>query len=316
MDPLSDMLPLMRVRSSMSGGFDAGGDWSLHFDQHEGIKFYAVVSGECWLSVDGVPDPVRVKSGDCFLLPKGRAFRMASDMSLTPLSAVIFLSTAQNGRINLYNGGGQFFSVCGHFALTGDHADILLGMLPPIVHIYKEADKAMLRWCVDQMMQELREARPGNSLVIEHLAHMMLVQALRLHMAEGPKGGAGWLFALADGQVSVAIKGMHDDPARRWTVQSLAESAAMSRTAFTLKFKRMVGTSPMEYLTYWRMLLAADKLSNSRDSISIISASLGYESESAFSTAFKRVMGHSPREYSRRQNLRPDHAKQLVALAS
>ncbi|HTV73320.1 MAG TPA: AraC family transcriptional regulator [Candidatus Acidoferrales bacterium] len=306
MDPLSDMLSLLRVRSYMSGGFDAGGDWSLHFDQHAGIKFYAIVSGECWLCVDGVPDPVRVQSGDCFLLPRGRAFRMASDMSLTPLGAVTFLSTAQNGRINLYNGGGQFFSVCGHFALAGDHADILLGMLPPIVHLYKEADRAMLRWCVDQMMRELREARPGNSLVIEHLAHMMLVQALRLHMAEGPEGGTGWLFALADKQVSVAIKRIHDDPARRWTVRSLAESAAMSRTAFSLKFKKMVGTSPMEYLTRWRMLLAANKLSNAGDSIAVIAASLGYESESAFSTAFKRVMGCSPRAYSRRRNSHPD----------
>ena len=183
MDPLSDMLALLRVRSYMSGGFDAGGDWSLHFDQHEGIKFYAVVSGECWLSVDGVADPLHVKSGDCFLLPRGRAYRMASDMSVTPVSAVVFLSTAQNGRVNLYNGGGQFFSVCGNFELVGEHAGILLGVLPPIVHIYKDADKAVLRWCVDQMMHELRDARPGNSLVIEHLSHMMLVQALRLHMA-------------------------------------------------------------------------------------------------------------------------------------
>jgi AraC-like DNA-binding protein len=316
MDPLSEMLSLLRVRSYMSGGFDAGGDWSLHFDRHEGIKFYAVVSGECWLSVDGVPDPVRVKSGDCFLLPRGHAFRMTSDMSIAPLDAATFFATAQNGRINLYNGGGQFFSVCGNFALAGDHAEILLGVLPPIVHIYKESDREKMRWYVDQMMQELREPRPGNALVIEHLAHMILVQALRLHMTDGPKGGAGWLFALADKQVSVAIKRMHDDPARRWTVQSLAESSAMSRTAFTLKFKKMVGTSPMEYLTQWRMLLAADNLSSSHDPISVIAASLGYESESAFSTAFKRVMGCSPREYSRRRNRRSDHAKQLAAVAS
>lgn len=316
MDPLSEMLSLLRVRSYMSGGFDAGGEWSLQFDQHEGIKFYAVVSGECWLSVDGVPDPVLVRSGDCFLLPRGRAFRMASDMSLTPVDAVAFLSTAQNGRINLYKGGGLFFSVCGNFALAGDHAGILLEVLPPIVHLYKESDKAVMRWCVDQMMHELREPRPGNSLVIEHLAHMLLVQALRLHIAEGPQGGAGFLLALADKEISVAIAQMHDDPARRWTVQSLAESAAMSRTAFTLKFKKMVGASPMEYLTRWRMLLAADKLSSSRDSISVIADSLGYESESAFSTAFKRVMGCSPREYSRARNLRPDPAKHLAAVAS
>ena len=316
MDPLSDMLSLLRVRSYMSGGFDAGGDWSLHFDQHEGIKFYAVVSGECWLSVDGVADPLHVKSGDCFLLPRGRAYRMASDMAVTPVSAVVFLSTAQNGRVNLYNGGGHFFSVCGNFELVGEHADILLGVLPAIVHIHKDADKELLRWCVDQMMQELRDARPGNALVIEHLSHMMLVQALRLHMTEDPNGRPGWLFALGDKQVGAAIKFMHDDPARRWTVGLLAESVSMSRTVFALKFKRMVGTTPMEYLTHWRMLLAADRLSNTDDSIAMISASLGYESESAFSTAFKRVMRCSPREYTRRRNLHPDHAKELAAVAS
>jgi AraC-like DNA-binding protein len=316
MDPLSDMLSLLRVRSYMSGGFDAGRDWSIQFDRHEGIKFYAVISGECWLSVDDVPDPVRVTTGDCFLLPRGRAFRMASDLSLTPLDGAAFFSTAQNGRINPYNGGGHFLSVCGHFALAGDHADILLGVLPPIVHIYRESDKAVLRWCVDQMMHELREPRPGNSLVIEHLAHMMLVQALRLHIAEGPNGGPGFLAALADDRVSAAIRCMHADPARRWTVRSLAESSAMSRTAFTLRFKKMVGTSPMEYLTRWRMLLAADNLARANDSISVIASSLGYESESAFSTAFKRVMGCSPREYSRRWNLRRDHAEELAAVAS
>jgi hypothetical protein len=90
MDPLSDVLSLLRVRNSTSGGFDAGEHWSLHFVQHEGIKFYAVVSGECWLTVDGVPDPVRIKSGDCFLLPRGRAYRIASDMSLSSLDAHIF----------------------------------------------------------------------------------------------------------------------------------------------------------------------------------------------------------------------------------
>lgn len=313
MDPLSDVLSLLKVRNYMSGGFDAGGDWSLDFGQHAGIKFYAVISGECWLSVDGVANPVRVRSGDCFLLPRGRAHRVTSDMSLPPVDASAFLSTAQNGRINLYNGGGEFVSVCGNFSLAGDHADILLESLPPIVYIHKESDKAQLRWCVDRMMDELRQPQLGDSLVIENLAHMILLQALRL---EGLRGGTGWLCALADEQIGAAIKRMHNDPARRWTVRSLAECAAMSRTVFSIKFKERVGVSPMEYLARWRMLLAADKLSNSRDSISAISLSFGYESESAFSTAFKRVMGCSPREYSRRRNLRPDHAKQLAAVAS
>ena len=102
--------------------------------------------------------------------------------------------------------------------------------------------------------------------------------------------------------MSAAITCMHDNPAHCWTLQKLAERAGMSRSTFALKFKQTVGESPMEYLTRWRMLLAGDKLVNSSDPISIISLSLGYESESAFSTAFKRVMGCSPRQYSRGRN--------------
>jgi AraC-like DNA-binding protein len=187
--------------------------------------------------------------------------------------------------------------VGGNFALTGNHASILLGVLPPIVHIRKESDKAVLRWSLERMMQELREPQPGGFLVAQNLAYMMLVQALRLHLAEGLRGGVGWLFALADKQMSAAINSMHDDPAHSWTIQKLAERAGMSRSTFALKFKETVGASPMEYLTRWRMLLAGDKLANSGDPISVIALSLGYESESAFSTAFKRVMGCSPRQY-------------------
>ena len=185
-----------------------------------------------------------------------------------------------------------------------------LGMLPPIVHIQKESDKAALRWSLERMRQELREPQPGGFLVAQHLATMMLVQALRLHLAEGLKGGVGWLFALADKQMSAAISSMHDDPAHRWTLQELAERAGMSRSTFALKFKETVGKSPMDYLTRWRMLLAGDRLTTSSDPNSVIALSLGYESESAFSTAFKRTMGCSPRQYSRgRTPASPSHSK-------
>jgi AraC-like DNA-binding protein len=176
-------------------------------------------------------------------------------------------------------------------------------MLPPIVHIKKESDKLALRWSIERMMQELREPQPGSFLVLQHLAQMLLVQALRAHLAEGLRGGVGWLFALADHQMSVAIYSMHDDPAHPWTLHELAERVGMSRSSFAQKFKETVGESPIGYLTRWRMLLAGDRLANSNDPISVISLSLGYESESAFSTAFKRVMGRSPRQYSRGRNL-------------
>ena len=313
MDPLSDVLSLLKPRSYMCGGFDMGGEWSIRFPQHEGIKCYALVSGRCWLSVEGVPDAVRLQPGDCFLLPSGRPFRLASDLTLTPADAHTMFSFPLNGGIASCNGGGDCFGVGGYFAFTGDHAGILLGVLPPIVHIRKESDKEAMRWSLERMMQELREPQPGGFLVAQQLAYMMLVQALRLHLAEGLSGGVGWLFALADKQMSAAIGSMHDDPAHRWTLQALAERAGMSRSTFALKFKQTVGESPMEYLTRWRMLLAGDKLANSSDSISVIALSLGYESESAFSTAFKRVMGCSPRQYSRGDHVQSPYAAKAAA---
>ena len=154
-------------------------------------------------------------------------------------------------------------------------------------------------------------------LIAQHLAHMMLVQALRLHLAEGLNGGVGWLFALADKQMSAAINAMHEEPGYRWTLQELAERASMSRSTFAQKFKETVGKSPMEYLTRWRMLVAGDKLVNSSDPVSVISLALGYESEAAFSTAFKRIMGCSPRQYSRgRAPALPSHSEEESALAN
>jgi len=114
--------------------------------------------------------------------------------------------------------------------------------------------------------------------------------------------GQGWLFALSDKQISVAISSMHDEPARAWTVEELGQRAGMSRSTFALRFKETVGVSPMEYLTRWRMLLAGDRMANTSDSISEIAQSLGYESASAFTKAFKKIMGCSPRQYSREQN--------------
>jgi AraC-like DNA-binding protein len=314
MDPLSEVLALLKPRSTVSSGFDAGGQWSLQFqDQRKRIKCYSVISGGCWLSVDGVPGAVQLRAGDCFVLPRGLPFRLASDMSLEPVSASTIFPPGERGGVVTLNGGGGFFSVGSRFAVSGSHADILMGLLPPIIHIRNESDQAALRWAVERMRQEIREEQPGSHLVAQHLAHMMLIQALRIYLAETPSGGTGWLAALADKQLGLAVGAMHAEPARRWTLQELAERACMSRSAFAEKFKDAVGVAPMEYLSRWRMLLAADRLENSSEPISTIALSLGYESESAFSTAFKREMGDSPRRYGRERKLasRPNGAATL-----
>lgn len=296
MDPLSDVLSLLKPRSYVIRALDAAGHWSLHYPPIEGVRCYACLSGECWLVVDG-DKAMRLTAGDCVLLTRRQNFRLASDPTLMPEDAVSVFGGTPNGGVTTINGGGQFLGLGGFFTFAGQHGGVLLALLPPVVHVRKDADRAALRWSMERVMEELRETQPGGALIAQHLGHMMLVLALRLALADGPKAGVGWFYALADKQISAAITAMHSEPAHRWTLQSLAARANMSRSTFALRFKETVGESPMEYLARWRMMLAGDKLLHSKDPVSVIAFAMGYESESAFSAAFRRIMGCSPRQY-------------------
>lgn len=305
MDPLSDVLSLLKPQSYTSGGFGLDGGMSIQFPKHQGIKCYAMISGQCWLSVEGILDPLLVTAGDCFLLPRGRPFCLTTDLSLPRVDFRAVLAARRAGNAVFQDEAAEHSIVGGHFILTGSHAGILLNSLPPIVHIRKESDKEAMRWSLERLREELRNPQPGGSLIAQQLAYMMLIQALRLHLADGATGSVGWLFALADPQMSAAIACMHDDPGHPWTLRRLSECVGMSRSVFALRFKETAGMTPMEYLTRWRMLLAGERLKNADGSISEIASSLGYESESAFGKAFKRIMGCTPRQHGRGGNQAP-----------
>lgn len=159
-----------------------------------------------------------------------------------------------------------------------------------------------MRWCIQQMMAEMQNQRPGNALAARHLAHLMLLQAFRLHLARLAGHRVGLLYALTDPHLAKAIEAMHQDPAHRWTLAELASRAGLSRSIFAQRFQQRVGDTPINYLTQWRMLLARDRLQNGRETLATLARALGYESESAFNTAFKRVTGCSPRRYARSAN--------------
>lgn len=300
MDPLSEVLSLLKPHAHISSGFDAGGDWAVQFaDQHRMIKCYAVASGGCWLSVEDVDAPVWLSAGDCFVLPTGRPFRLGSDINEPATPAAEIFPQARQGGIVTIGGGGGLFLVGSRFGVSGSRVGMLLGLLPPIIHIRELPAQETLRWCVEQMMSELRDGEPGNALAMGHLAHLMLVQALRVPLRGDDGDRKGWFFALADRQLGAALKAIHDDPAQSWTLQELGAIAGMSRSTFALRFKARIGEPAMHYVARWRMLLACEKLEQSNEPVSAIATSLGYESESAFSTAFKRLIGCSPRQYGR-----------------
>lgn len=299
-DPLSDVLSLLRPRSYISSGFDAGGDWAIQFGPQIGfIKCYSVTNGTCFLSVDDVAKPIHLVKGDSFVLPTGRPFRMGSDLDNLALDASDILPGVQQGGVINLNGGGGFSLVGARFSVSGSHVDRILQDLPPVVHISNLADQKALRWSVEFLMNELRGKQPGSYLVAQHLTHIMLVQALRHFLLESTDIGVGWFWALSDPQLGRAIGAIHTSPAKRWSLAELAREAGMSRSAFSSRFKERLDETPMEYLTRWRMTCASDRLRNSEDTISKIAISMGYESESSFSTAFKRITGSSPRHYTK-----------------
>ena len=300
MDPLSDILAILKPESYLTAGLDAGGDWALRFGNRPGtIKCHAVTAGACWLAVDDMGAPVRLTAGDCIILPSGRPFTLASNLKLAPAEAHDVLGEATPGDVIVHNGGGGFTFAGARFEVDGHKAGTVLGTLPPIIHLHDADDRAAMRWCITQMMTEMREVRPGGALAARHLAHLMLLHAFRLHLSRQAGDRVGLLYALADPHLSKAIESMHADPAHRWTLAELAARAGLSRSTFAQRFRERVGETPIGYLAQWRMMLAKDKLTHGRDTLGMIANGLGYESENAFNTAFRRAVGCSPRRYAR-----------------
>lgn len=297
MDPLSSLLSLVKIQHAWSGKFEWGRDWCLSFGSYSGIHSYAVLQGECWLAVEGVAEPVHGKAGDCLLLPGGRPFRVGSDLALPALSiAVLREGTADPALLRSY-AGSEFIGIGGQFTLDDAPGSLLTGVLPPVLHIHDKKAKSLLRWTLERLADELEQEAPGGSLLIQQLSSMLLVLALRLHLQTGPENSQGWLYALADTQIRSSLTAMHSHPEKRWTLETLARIAGMSRTAFAIRFKDLVGRPPLDHLARWRMLVATERLRTTRDPLSTIAAAVGYDSQSSFSTAFRRIMQVSPAQY-------------------
>jgi AraC-like DNA-binding protein len=297
-DPLDDVLSLVGTRSRLSVGLVAGGAWALDFDPPPYVKFNAIRRGSCLLTVEG-EEPLPLAEGDCFLLTRPRRFVLASGPGVAPVPAGPVFAAAAGG-IARAGDGDDVFLLGGRFDFGDRARALLLDALPPVVHVPGGTPAAAtLRWALEQVDAELRDRPPAATLIAEHLALIMLIHILRVHLAGAPQAGPGWLGGLADPVVAPALRALHADPARPWTVAELARVASVSRSTLAARFKQAVGQGPLDYLTGWRIELAADRLRRGDGTLAAIAHAVGYGSESALSTAFKRVTGVSPREYRR-----------------
>ncbi|MEV0175519.1 AraC family transcriptional regulator [Streptomyces sp. NPDC050803] len=301
MDPLEDVLALLDTCVQLSADLVAGGDWAVDFAPPPGVKFVAVRRGSCLLEVDGVPERAELTKGDSFLLTRGCAFTLRSGADVPAVAAGPLFARAEEG-VARAGDGDEVRVLGGRFSFGARAQELLLDGLPPVVHLPAGTGGARsVGWALDAIDEELRHRRMGAVRVAEHLAMVMLVHALRSHLASGDNSGPGLLTGLADPAVAAALACVHRDPAHQWTVAELARAGSVSRTVLAERFKQAVGRGPHEYLTAWRIELAAKRLRESEATLAAIAHAVGYGSDSALSTAFKRVMGTSPREYRGRR---------------
>jgi AraC-like DNA-binding protein len=278
----------------VSRRLEAGGAWALSFPGVEHVKFGAVHRGECWLSVETAGDASHLRVGDCFVLAGGAGYSVASAPGLDPVDGAPTFDAAVDG-VGRIGGADEVVMTAGHFRFDDRSARLLLDVLPPLLVIGADEERGTpLRAALDLLAHESASSRLGASIVTERLGQIVFVEALRAAVEAGDREVGGWLAALADDRIGAALRLIHQDAGRRWTVPELAAAVHMSRSAFAQRFRALVGAPPLDHLLRVRMHAAGRDLRRGDVTVSAVGAAWGYTSDSAFSNAFKRVMGAAP----------------------
>jgi AraC-like DNA-binding protein len=304
-DVLSDVLGTLRLHSTIFAHTEIPAPWGVRARGDDRWAFHLILRGTCWLEVDGLA-PRQVSGGDVILLPRGQSHVLRDSRKTKPIPLEdLFASGMLDARPA--NGAATTQLVCGCFGFEDARAELLVSALPPLVHVKNLAEDLgpWLAHTVKLVSFETSGERPGGAIVVNRLCDALFVYVLRSALAELPEGRASWLRGVVDPQIGVALRVMHEAPEKAWTVGTLAAKVAMSRSAFAARFTSLVGETPMQYLTRWRVQKAASMLRASAHGIAQVAANVGYESEAAFNKAFKRSIGVAPGAYRRAARISP-----------
>jgi AraC-like DNA-binding protein len=308
MDILSEVLNNVRLSGSVLFLADYREPWCIGCPPSRDIApllvrgarelviFHIVIDGSCLVSLPG-GEAVTLQAGDAVLMAQGDAHVMgsAADRSPVPIVELLPMPPWTTTPFLVHGGSGALTRIlCGFLHAADARLSPFLASLPPIVRIAgDEGIHPSLLQVQKLLIEETRHERPGYSCVLSRLTETFFVEALRQHMAtEG--AASSTLAALRDPVVGRALALMHEDPLRKWSVDALAHDIATSRSLLASRFTTMLGCPPMQYLTRWRLLTAARRLQEGGETIAVVSAAIGYESEAAFSRAFKRYLGAPP----------------------
>jgi AraC-like DNA-binding protein len=303
-DPLSEVFGSMRIQDAIYTRLEATAPWGFHYpgDTVPRIRFALMVRGSALLKFKNERQAVSLSAGDVFIfILNNDAFTLVDH----PRSAVVDyteLRKLEVDRVIHYGGAGALTTlVSGSFGMSAFGAPLISTILPRYLHLRLEQDRSHEFQSVLNLVAA-ETAQPGiaSSSLISCLYESLFVYAIRAYATSSAAPPKGWLAAISDKHLGKAIQAMHSGFDRSWSVESLAREARMSRSAFALKFRTVLGQTPLEYLTRWRMHKAGDMIRSSNTSFSEVASAIGYGSESSFSRVFRREMGVAPREYRRK----------------
>jgi len=323
MDALSEVLGVVRLTGAVFMEMELRAQWSyltaparaiadvLMPDADHVIAYHLVTEGACYARlVDG--EPVELKAGDLIMFPAGDPHVLVaaspSALHLKPIeiTGASLRSLLRYGEVLPFRRGDTGKTtrmVCGYLACDGRLAEPILQSLPRLLRVSMR-DSGTAAWIqssVRHSMVESLSARPGAAMVRARLSEVLFAEAIRHYMEEGAPAKSGWLAGLQDRYVSRTLALLHEQPAHPWTVDELARKVGLSRSALNERFNALIGAPPMQYLTRWRMLLAATQLRATKASILRVATEVGYESEAAFNRAFKRELGLPPAAWRKRE---------------
>jgi AraC-like DNA-binding protein len=308
-DPLADVFDLSRVSGAVMAQLIGYEPWGVAVDPVPGAVFHAVMAGSCWLRLPG-RTPQHLMPGDVVLLPTNTPHELVSSVDARTESLTRFDEDARRtagGDMIVQGPGAATRVLCAAYDYDHEVAHPLMSQLPPLLHVPAgmPGDEGGVAATLRLLTLELGGRPAGSRAAVGRLIDVMLIHVLRawLRMQDDDTTD-GWLLALRDPVVARAMNAIHQRPHEAWTIDALAREVSVSRATLSRRFARLVGGTPPEYLTRWRMDLAAQRLRDTDDTIAAIAAAVGYRSEYSFSRAFSRHRGIAPGRYRRRSRAR------------
>jgi AraC-like DNA-binding protein len=313
-DVMGEILEALRLRTAIFGKLDLGAPWRLRLPERDFLSFYVVARGSAWLDLRGEgrrpshgASEIPLSAGDAVILPLGSAHELRDvDRSDVPAQTVEYDACPRTvPHAAQLGGGGPVTSIiAGYFTLGSAPRNALLASLPPAIHLPAGAVSAspQLAGLVPLILRESASSGIGSSFVLARLADLLFVHALRLWISTAGQSACG-LRAVTDPAIGAALRLMHARTAQPWTVEQLATSVAMSRSAFAARFTELVGEPPLQYLARWRMTLAAQRLREDDAVIAEVAEAVGYANPVAFSKAFTRMQGIGPGAFRREERI-------------